>query len=326
MRRRDLVALLGGAVAWPLQARAQQPSRPVIGLLSTRAPGEAAHHTAAFLQGLAAAGYPVGREAAIEYRWAEGRYDRLPALAAELVSQRVTVIAAVGGIPSALAAKAATPTIPIVFLIGDDPVQVGLVQSLNKPGGNITGVTLATTELGGKRLEVLSELALGLGPAAVLVNPTNANTAAHVDDVRTTASATGRQLIVGRATVPADFEPTFQLLSAERVRALVVQNEPFFDSRRDQIVALAARHMIPTIYHIREFPEIGGLVSYGPNLLDAYRQAGDYTGRVLKGAAASDLPALQPTRFELVLNTKAAQDLGLAIPPALLAQADEVIE
>jgi putative ABC transport system substrate-binding protein len=325
VRRREFIALLGGVAAWsPTQA--QQPSRPVIGFLSSRAPDEATHHTAAFLQGLAASGYAVGRDAAIEYRWAEGRYERLPALAAELVNRRVSVIAAVGGIPSALAAKAATSTIPIVFLIGDDPVQVGLVQSLNRPGGNITGVTLTTTELGGKRLELLNEIALGPGPVAVLVNPTNANTEAHIEDVRTTAHAIGRRLVVARAAVPADFEPSFDVLSAEGVRALVVQNEPFFDSRRDQLVALAARHTIPAIYHIREYPQIGGLVSYGPSLLDAYRQAGDYTGRVLKGAAPSDLPALQPTRFELVLNAKAAQDLGLAIPPALLAQADEVIE
>jgi putative ABC transport system substrate-binding protein len=326
MRRREFLALLGGASVLSLPVQAQQPSPPVIGFLSSRVPEEAAHHTAAFLQGLEASGYTIGRNAAIEYRWAEGRYDRLPALAAELVSQRVAVIAAPGGIPSALAAKAATSTIPIVFLIGDDPVQVGLVQSLNRPGGNITGVTLITTELGGKRLEMLNEMVLGPGPVAVLVNPTNANTKAHIEDVRTIVNAIKRPLIVARAAVPADFEPTFDMLSAERVRALVVQNEPFFDSQRDQLVRLAARHAIPAIYHIREFPEIGGLMSYGPSLLNAYRQIGDYTGRVLKGAAPSELPVLQPTRFELVINLKTARALGLDIPQQLLAEADEIIE
>jgi putative tryptophan/tyrosine transport system substrate-binding protein len=326
MRRRQFLALLGGASVLSLPVQAQQPSPPVIGFLSSRVPDESAHHTAAFLQGLEASGYVIGRNVAIEYRWAEGRYDRLPALAAELVGQHVTVIAAVGGIPSALAAKAATSTIPIVFLIGDDPVQVGLVQSLNRPGGNITGVTLITTELGGKRLEMLNEMVLGPGPVAVLVNPTNANTEDHIEDVRTTANSIKRPLLVARAAVPADFEPTFEMLSAEGVRALVVQNDPYFDSRRDQLVRLAASHAIPAIYHIREFPEIGGLMSYGPSLLNAYRQIGDYTGRALKGAAASQLPVLQPTRFELVVNAKAAQALGLAIPASLLARADDVVE
>lgn len=328
MKRRELLAGFGAAAgaAWAGPAWAQRSPPPVIGFLSSRAPDEAAHHTTAFLQGLTASGYGVGRDAAIEYRWAEGRYDRLPALAAELVSQGVTVIAAVGGIPSALAAKAATSTIPVIFLIGDDPVQVGLVQSLNRPGGNITGVTLTTTELGGKRLALLTEIAVGAGAAAVLVNPTNANTQAHIEDVRTSANAIGRRLVVVHAGVPADFEPAFDVLTAEGVRALVVQNEPFFDSRRDHLVRLAAHHKIPAIYHIREFPHIGGLMSYGPSLSNAYRQAGDYTARVLKGTAPSELPVLQPTIFEMVINITTAKATGLDIPPSLLARAEEVIE
>jgi putative ABC transport system substrate-binding protein len=220
----------------------------------------------------------------------------------------------------------ATSAIPVIFLIGDDPVQVGLVRSLNKPGGNITGITLSTTELGGKRLELLCETLPVPGPVSVLVNPTAPNAAAHIDDVQATARSIGRRLIVLQASSPADFEPRFAMLLAEGARALVVQNEPFFDSQREQLVRLAALHAIPSIYHIREFPEIGGLMSYGPSLSDAYSKTGEYAGRVLKGAAPSELPILQPTRFELVINAKAAQSLRLVIPPSLLARADEVIE
>jgi len=259
----------------------------VIGFLSARSPEEAAVHTAAFLSALEEAGFVAGQNVTIEYGWAEGHYDRLPALASDLVRHQVDVIAAVGGIPSALAAKAATSTIPVVFLIGDDPVQVGFVQSLNRPGGNITGVTLIATELGGKRLELLNEIAPGPSPVAALINPTNANTAAHVADLRAAAIAIGRRLLVARASDPSEFEPAFDIISSEGVRALVVQNEPFFDSRRDQLVRLAAHHAIPTIYHIREFPLMGGLMSYGPSLLDTYRQIGGYIGRVLKGTAPS---------------------------------------
>jgi putative ABC transport system substrate-binding protein len=325
-RRREFLGILGGAIATSLPVQAQQPTQPVIGFLSSRSPEESAGHTAAFLQGLEAAGYAVGRDVAIEYRWAGGEYDPLPALAAELVSRGVAVMAAVGGVPSALAAKSATAALPIIFLIGDDPVQVGLVQSLNRPSGNITGVTLMTTELGGKRLDVLNEMVPGPGPVSLIVNPTSSNAIAHIEDVRATARSKGRRFIVAQSSSPADFGPAFDMLSAEGVRALVVQNDPSFDSRREQLVRLAAHHEIPAIYHIREFPQIGGLMSYGPSLLSAYRSAGEYAGRVLKGAAPSELPVLQPATFELVVNLKAAEALGLAIPTSVLARADEVIE
>jgi putative ABC transport system substrate-binding protein len=294
--------------------------------LSGRAPDEAATHTAAFFRALADAGYVPGGNVAVEYRWAEGRYDRLPMLAKDLTQRRVAFIAAVGGSNSALAAKAASSTTPIVFVIGDDPVPIGLVHSMNRPGTNATGVSLVTAALGGKRLELICELAPGSGTVALLVNPANSNASAHVDEARKAASALRRQLIVARASAETDFETAFRTLADHAVQALVVQNEPFFDSQRKRLVAISARYNLPTIYHIREFPHVGGLMSYGPSLVHAYYQAGLQAVRVLKGENPGDVPVLQPTAFEFVINVKAANALGLTIPPTLLARADEVIE
>jgi putative tryptophan/tyrosine transport system substrate-binding protein len=326
MRRREFIAL-AAAGAWPVPVRAQQLDLPVLGFLSGRAPDEAATHTAAFFRALADTGYLPGRNLAVEYRWAEGRYDRLPILAQDLTRRRVSFIAAVGGSNSALAAKAATSTTPIVFVIGDDPVPLGLVHSMNRPGSNATGVSLVTAALGGKRLEYICELTPGSGSVALLVNPANSNATEHASDARKAASSLGRHLVVTPASVETGFETAFKTLTDHHaVRALVVQNEPFFDSQRDQLIAMAARYALPAIYHIREFPAAGGLMSYGPSLLDAYYQAGLQAGRVLKGEKPAELPIVQPTKFELVINLKTASALGLTIPPTLLARADEVIE
>ncbi|HEX8166250.1 MAG TPA: ABC transporter substrate-binding protein [Beijerinckiaceae bacterium] len=324
MRRREFLALIGAAASLP--SKAQQPGSPVLGYISARAPDEAAGHTASFFRGLAERGYVPGRNLSVEYRWAEGRYERLPTFANELVGRRVAVMAAVGGLNSASAAKAASSTTPIVFIIGDDPVRLGLVQSFNRPGTNVTGVSLVTTALGGKRLELLCQLESRSGPVALLMNPANPNAQTHVDDVQTAATALGRRLIVVPARIEADFETGFTSLAEQSVRALVIQNEPFFDTHREQLVALSARHRLPAIYHIREFPEAGGLMSYGPSLLEAYYQAGVQVSRILDGASPHDLPVLQPTKFELVINLKAAKALGLAVPLTLQAQADDVIE
>jgi putative ABC transport system substrate-binding protein len=325
MRRRDLL-LAGLAAAWqPRAARAQQPAVPVIGFLSTRSPEESAAHTAAYLRGLRETGYVDGRNVAIEYRWAGGEYERLSVLAAELARLRVSVMAA-GGDPSAIAAKAATATIPIAFVMGDDPMRFGLVSSLNRPGGNATGVSLITSALGGKRLEILCELAPAADTVALLVNPGNLNAEAHALDVRSAAQALGRRLVVAEAATAAEIAEVFGTLARDRARALIVANDPFFDTRRDEFVILAARHGIPAIFHIREFPEAGGLSSYGPSLVDGYHAFGVQTGRILKGANPADLPVVRPTRFEFVVNLKTAKALGLDMTPSLLARADEVIE
>ncbi|HEV2955099.1 MAG TPA: ABC transporter substrate-binding protein [Xanthobacteraceae bacterium] len=325
MRRREFIGLIGGAAAWPLAARAQQ-SVPLIGFMTSRSSRDSEPHTAAFLQGLAEAGYVPGQNVRIEYRWADGHYERLPKLATELVDLRPAAPVAAGGEPSAVAAKSATATIPIVFLIGGDPVQVGLTASLNRPNTNATGVTFVTTELGGKRASLISELVPNARTIALLVNSNMSGTDAHIQSVRAGADAFRRQLLVLRASAPAEIAPGFDLIAKEAAGALVVQNDPFFDSQRDRLVALAAQYVVPAIYHIREYPAAGGLMSYGASLIDTYRQIGTMTGRILKGERPQDIPVLQPTRFELVVNSKTARSLHLAVPPQMLALADEVIE
>ena len=326
MRRRKFVALLGGVAAWPFAARAQQKAMPVIGVLSTGSPGVSSELFMAFRQGLSEAGYVEGQNLAIEYRWAEGNYDRLPALAADLVGRKVDLIMA-SSPPSALAAKSATSTIPIVFRGGGDPVGGGLVASLARPGGNLTGVSFVPNELTAKRLELLSELVPQAGVIALLVNPTSgANTERVIRDVQEAARTKGLQLHVLKASSESEIDTAFASLVQLHAGALVVGADPFLSGRREQLVALASRHAVPAIYAWREFAASGGLISYGASLTAAYRLVGTYAGKVLKGAKPADLPVQQPTTFELVINRKAAKALGLEVPPALVARADEVIE
>ena len=326
MLRRQFVRLIGSAAFVPFAARAQQPTVPVVGFLSSRSPEEAAVHTAAFRRGLTEAGFVDGQDISIVFRWAEGHYERLPPLAKELVDLRVSVIAAGGGEPSARAARDATTSIPIVFVIGDDPVKVGLTASYNRPGGNLTGVSFLTGELGGKRLGLICELVPGPGSVGLLLNPKVLNSELQKRDVQTAALTLGRPLSVLYAATETDIDTTFETLKREQIRALVVQNDPFFDSQREKIISLAARYAVPAIYHIREFPASGGLMSYGASLSDVYHQVGNYTGRILKGEKAGELPVMQPTKFELVINLKTAKALGLDVSPSLLARVDEVIE
>jgi putative ABC transport system substrate-binding protein len=325
MRRRELVLLLGGAMAAARALRAQEKAMPAIGFLSSRSPGEAATVVAAFHQGLAETGYVEAQNLAIEYRWAEGRYDRLPALAADLVGRMVDVIVATGGTPSALAAKNATSTIPIVF-VSSDPVKYGLVASFARPGGNATGFSVLGDELLPKRLELLSELVPQARMIALLVNPNNTDTERSIGDVQEAARAKGVQLHISKAGTESGIDAAFASLVESHAGPLVVGADPFFDTRREQLVALASRHAIPAIYWLREFAAVGGLISYGPSLIGAYRQAGIYAGRILKGSKPADLPVQQPTSFELVVNLKTAKQLGLTVPPSILARADEVIE
>ena len=327
MRRREFIALIGGAAAaWPGTAPAQQSAMPVVGFLSSRSPDEAAVHTAAFRRGLSEAGFVEGQNVAIIFRWANGHYERLPTLARELVDLRVSAVVAGGGEPSARAARDATRSIPTVFVIGDDPVKVGLTASYNRPGGNLTGVAFLTGELGGKRLALICELVPGSSSVGLLLNPGVQNSELQRKDVEAAAQTLGRKLLVLYAKTENDIEATFQTLKREQVGALVVQNDPFFDSQRERIISLTARYALPAIYHIREFPASGGLMSYGASLADAYRQVGNYAGRILKGEKAGDLPVVQPTSFELVINLKATKALGIDVPPSLLARADETIE
>ncbi len=326
MQRREFIALLASATMLPRTARAQQATVPVVGFLSSRSPEEAAVHTAAFRRGLTEAGFVDGRNVAIEFRWAEGRYERLPILAKELIDLRVSAVVAGGGAPSALAARDATATIPIVFVIGDDPVKLGLTASFNRPGGNLTGVSFLTGELGAKRLGLICELVPGASAVALLLNPNDPGADLQRQDVQAAAQALGRRLLVLYARTEKDFEANFEMLKQEQVGALVVENDPFFDSQRDRIISLAVRYAMPAIYHINEFPAAGGLMSYGASLADAYRQVGNYTGRILRGEKTADLPVMQPTNFELVINLKTAKALGLNVPPSLLARVDEVIE
>ena len=326
MKRRDFFTLLGGAVAWPLSARAQQPAIPVIGFLHSGAPGPLAAQVAAFNQGLNEIGYVAGQNVAIEYRWAEGHYDRLPALAADLVGRKVSVLAPAGGIPPALAAKAATTTIPVVFLMGSDPLKAGVVTSINRPEGNVTGVSFLINSMGTKRLELLSQMAPRASTIGILVNPTNPDAEIEARDAQAAAQAVGRKLIVVKASSENDFEAAFAALVEQGAGAFTIGGDPFFDSRRDQIIALAAHHRLPAIYLLRIYPAAGGLMSYGTSLSDAYRQQGVYVGRILKGEKPADLPVIQPTKFEFVLNLKTAKALGLDVPPSMLAIADDVIE
>jgi ABC-type uncharacterized transport system substrate-binding protein len=327
MRRREFIGLVGGAaIACPLVARAQSPVITTIGYLSTRSPGEAKYVTDAFIRGLNESGYVEGRNLAIEYRWAELQYDRLPALASDLVRRQVAVIAAVGGAHSGLAAKATTSTIPIVFVSAGDPITFGLVPSLSRPAGNVTGISMLTVALAAKRLELLHELVPAPAVIALLVNPTSPYVEPETKDVMASASALGRQVKVLNATTAQEVDAAFAVFVQQRAGALLVSGDPFFDSMRDRLVELAARHSVPAIYQWREFTEIGGLISYGTSILDAYRQSGVYVAKILRGAKPADLPVLQPTLFETVLNLKTANALGLTIPQSFLLRASEVIE
>jgi putative tryptophan/tyrosine transport system substrate-binding protein len=327
MRRRSFIALVGGAAAWPLTARAQQPAVPVIGFLNSASPDSFAPQLAGFRQGLHEIGYTEGQNIAIEFRWAKSQYDRLPGLAADLVHRQVAVIAATGGSVSGLAAKSVTTTIPIVFTSGGDPVQRGLVKSVNRPGGNITGVSLFTSTLAAKRLELLHEMAPAARVVALLVNPANPNSEPDTRAVQEAAPAMGLQIVVLKASNGTEIEAAFAAMSQSKVGALLVGADPLFNnSGRDQLIVLAARHAIPAIYDWRDVAAAGGLVSYGSNLAEGYRLAGLYTGRILKGEKPGDLPVQQPVKFELVINLKTARALGLTISNQMQLRADEVIE
>jgi ABC-type uncharacterized transport system substrate-binding protein len=326
MRRREFVTLLGGAaVAWPLAARAQQAGVPVIGVLSGRSLDDSKEFVAALAQGLHEAGFFERQNVAIEYRWAENHIDRLPALAAELVRRQVAVILAVGGVPPTQAAKAATSTIPIVFIVGGDPIKLGLVASLNRPGGNVTGVTILSGALTAKRLELLRELR-PQASVACLVNPSSPEAEIQLTDIREAALITGKELRLLNVSNDQDLDAAFATLTREQIGGLLVANDAFFVGRREQIVTLAARHAIPTMYFLREFTAVGGLMSYGNSLADAYHRVGISTGRILRGVKPADLPVEQAVKIELVINLTTAKALGIEIPPTLLARADEVIE
>ena len=325
MKRRAFIAGLGGVAAWPVVARGQQAAVPVIGFLNSVSPGPFAKNVAAFKQGLNERGYAEGQNAAIEYRWAEGRLDRLPMLAAELVQHNVTVIFASGGPAPALAAKAAAPTIPIVFILASDPIKLGLVDSFNHPGGTATGVGLFAEAVEPKKLQILHELVPKARKIGLLVNPRNPNAQTIPKELQTAAAALGLQIHVVNAA-GADFGEVFTTLVQQRAEALIVAADPFFNDQREALVAAAAQHALPAIYEWGEFVTAGGLVSYGTVLSDAYRQAGVYIGRILKGEKPADLPVMQPTKFELVINIKTAKMLGLEIPQTMLVSADEVIE
>jgi putative ABC transport system substrate-binding protein len=325
IRRREFIFTLGGAAAaWPLAARAQQPAMPVVGFLNGGSPDTS--RVAAFRRGLNETGYVEGHNVAVEYRWAEGKYDQLPALARDLVRRQVTVIAATSS-AAAMTAKTATTTIPIVFLVGEDPVKLGLVASLARPGGNLTGINFFANELVTKRLALLHELVPNAVRIAVLVNPANASVAETVSrDIREAARARGLQIKVLNASTIREIDAAFATLESERANALFVAGEAFFTSRRVQFAVLAVRHTIPAIYSTREYPEVGGLMSYGTDVADRFRQAGVTTGQILKGAKPADLPVTQSTKFELVINLQTARSLRIEVPPAVLSIADEVIE
>jgi ABC-type uncharacterized transport system substrate-binding protein len=324
MKRREFITLLGGAAAWPLAVRAQQPAMPVIGFMNSGFVQPSIQ--AAFHGGLNEIGYVEGRNVTVDYRYAEGHYDRLPALVADVIRRQVAVLGAFGGVHTAIAAKAATATIPIVFANGSDPIKFGLVASLNRPGGNITGVSFFTAELEGKRLGLLHELVPRAAAIAALVNPTNANADDQSRELKDAARTLGLELHILNAVSEGEIDKSFATLAQTRAGALLVASDPFFFGRRQQLIALAARHAVPAIYEWRAFAEAGGLMSYGTNQAEAYRQAGIYAGRILKGEKPSDLPVVQTTKFELIINLTAAKVLGLDMPPGLSARADEVIE
>jgi putative tryptophan/tyrosine transport system substrate-binding protein len=325
MRRREFITLLGGAAAkWPQGARAQQPAMPVVGFLNGGSPEGYRAYVAGFLHGLEQAGYVEGKSVTVDYRWAKGQYERLPIMAADLVSRKVAVIAA--NTPTAPVAKAATTEIPIVFVSTGDPVVAGLVTSFNRPGGNVTGVGLLGPELETKRLQLLDQLVPGTTPIGVLVNPMNPAADYQLRKLQEAAGVIKRQIDIVRASTAHEIETAFEIADQEGADGFLVVQDPFYNSRRDQIVALAARHKRPVVYPLREFADIGGLVSYGHDLVDGYREMGVYAGRILKGEKPVDLPVVQPTKFEFVINLKTAKMLGLTIPPSLLTTADEVIE
>jgi putative ABC transport system substrate-binding protein len=326
IRRRELVGALGAAAAWPVAARAQQPAMPVVGFLGGPSAAPYARYVAAVHQGLKEVGYVEHQNVAMEYRWADGQYDRLPAMASDLVSRRVAVIVPIGGAPATLAAKAATSTIPIVFNLGADPIRLGLVSNLNRPGGNITGIAMMTLEIETKRLELLHELAPGSISIAILLNPSNAQAQSQEREAQAAARIIGRQVLVLKASTEHEIVDAFATLARERAGALLVGGDTFFTSQVTLLAVLTAHYSIPTIYPFKSYVDAGGLMSYGSSLLDAYRQTGVYAGRVLKGEKPADLPIVQPTKFELVINLKIAKAVGIAIPPMLLARADEVIE
>jgi putative ABC transport system substrate-binding protein len=326
VKRREFITLIGGAATWPLAVRAQQPAMPVIGFLHDSSPEPRANFVAAFRQGLSEAGFVDGRNVIIEFRWAQDQLDRLPGLAADLVRRQVAVIVALGGPGPALAAKAATNEIPIVFQSAADPVKLGLVGSLNRPGGNATGVSYFTVELGPKRLELLRELMPGGADVAVLVNPKSPVADSAVKDMQAAASAVGQELSVLHASNNQEINAAFPAMAHKRAPALVIIPDALFTGRRVQLATLAARYAIPAIYTSREFAEVGGLMSYGNNLVDIHRQLGIYTGHILKGENPADLPVVQPTKFEFVINLATAKVLGIEVPPTVLARADEVIE
>ena len=325
IRRRELIAALGGAATWSLAARAQQPVMPVIGFMSSRSPEDSVNVLSAFRKGLSEGGLIEGENVGIEFRWARGAYNRLPALAAELVSRRVAVLVAVGGDPSALAAKAATSTIPIVFN-STDPIKSGLVASLNRPGGNATGVYSLTSDMEPKRLGLLHELLPGTALFGAILNPKFPPAAQQSQELAEAARAVGRPIILLNASTDAELDAALATLVRQRVAAMLVAGDPFFDTGRDHIIAFAAQQKLPSLYHIREYAVDGGLISYGVSFPEAYREVGIYAARLLKGAKPADLPVMQSIKYELVINLKTARALGLDIPPKLLALADEVIE
>jgi putative ABC transport system substrate-binding protein len=325
MRRRTFIAgLASAATTWPVAARAQQQAMPVVGFLSSRSPAEAASDLSAFRRGLGQTGYFEGKNVTIEYRWAEG--DRLPAMAAELVAGQIAAIAAVGGEPSGLAAKAVTTTIPIVCSLGGDAVKAGLVTQLNRPGGNITGVSILGAEMGPKRLELAHQLIPKATALAVLINPKYSPGLAEARDMDVAAHSLGLQLTVLDASSESEIDRAFAVFAEHKLDALIINTDPFLLGQRQQIVQLAARHNIPAVYFLREFVDAGGLMSYGPSVANSYRQVGIYVGRILKGENAGNLPVVQPTKFDLVINLRTASALGLEIPTNLLVRADEVIE
>jgi putative tryptophan/tyrosine transport system substrate-binding protein len=326
VKRREFIAAFGGAAAWPLVGRAQQPAMPVIGFLSSRSAGDSVSAIAAFRAGLAETGYVEGRNVAIEFRWAEGRFDRLPALAEELVRRPVAVLASVGGEQTPRAAQAATSTIPIVFGIGEDPVKAGLVPNLNRPGGNTTGATFSTALLGAKRLGLLRQLVPQAEVIGLLVNQNSAQGQGQARDVQEAGQKLGLQLVVLNGGSDKDIDAAFASLARLKVGALLVGADPSFDPKRNQLIAMVAQNAVPAIYQFRDYALAGGLMSYGASITDAYRQNGIYVGRVLRGENASDLPVVRPTKFELVINVKTAKGLGVTISDNLLSLADEVIE